>query len=274
MHGEWVDAEPPLDLVDAPRPREHPVVSRESNSPGSVPSPRGSNPQRRTVHFMPLNAAGARRFYDRIGHLQDTQRFYEDPAVRRLIELGDFSHSDAVFELGCGTGRLAAKLLGSVLPPSAKYLSVDVSPTMVRLTSQRVSTWSERASVELLEPPALELPGDDGAFDRFLATYVFDLLSSDDAEALLAEAARLLAPNGLLALVSLTNGTTRASRVVCSTWNAIALRWPSLVGGCRAIELEDLVTGPQWSIQEREVVVRFGVPSEVLVARREKTAAL
>ena len=65
---------------------------------------------------MPLDAVGARRFYDRIGRLQDTQRFYEYPAVRRLVELGSFEASRAVFELGCGSGRLAADLLGSVLP--------------------------------------------------------------------------------------------------------------------------------------------------------------
>ena len=217
---------------------------------------------------MPLDAAGSRRFYDRIGRLQDTQRFYEDPSVRRLVELADFERSEAVFELGCGTGSLAADLLETSLPASATYLGVDVSPKMVSLAASRLAEWSSRASAQQLEPPAVVLPGEDGAFDRFVATYVFDLLSSDDAQALLAEAARLLAPGGLLALVSLTHGTTAASRAICSTWNAVALRWPSLVGGCRPIELRDLVTGPQWDVEHVEVVVRFGVASEVLVARR------
>ncbi len=217
---------------------------------------------------MPLDAAGSRRFYDRLGRLQDTQRFYEDPAVRRLVELAGFERSEAVFELGCGTGRLAADLLASALPASATYLGVDVSSKMVSLTATRLAEWAPRASVRHLEPPASELPGEDGAFDRFLATYVFDLMSADDAQTLMDEAARLLATGGLLALVSLTQGTTAASRAICATWNAVALRWPSLVGGCRPIELRDLVTGPRWRLEHAEVVVRLGVPSEVLVARR------
>lgn len=222
---------------------------------------------------MPLDAAGARRFYDRIGRLQDTQRFYEDRAVRRAVELGELAEASAVFELGCGTGHLAADLLADVLPSSARYLAVDVSGTMVRLATERLAPWAGRASVQRLEPPAVALPGEDGAFDRFLATYVLDLLPVHDATALVAEAARLLAPGGLLALVSLTTGTTPASRVVCAAWNAVALRVPDLVGGCRPIELTEVVTGPEWRLLHRETIVRFAVASEVLVARRQRPTA-
>ena len=219
---------------------------------------------------MPLDAAGSRRFYDRFGRLQDTQRFYEDLAVHRLVELADFERSESVFELGCGTGRLAANLLTSTLPPSANYLGVDVSATTVGLATSRLAPWSNRARAQLVEPPAVELPGYDAAFDRLLATYVFDLLSSDDAHALMAEAARLLAPGGLLALVSLTHGTTPASRIIASGSNWLATRWPALVGGCRPIELRDLITGPEWHLEHVEVIVSFGVPSELAVARREE----
>ena len=218
--------------------------------------------------IMPLDAAGSRRFYDRFGRFQDTQRVYEGPAVQRLVELADLERSVSVFELGCGTGRLASKLLTSVLPPSARYLGVDVSPTMDGLATARLARWSERAKIELLKPPAVELPGEDAAFDRFLAAYVFDLLSSDDAHALMGEAVRLLAPGGLLALVSLTHGTTPASRIIAAGWNAVATRWPAMVGGCRPIELRGLITGPEWHLDHAEVIVRYGVPSEVVVARR------
>lgn len=217
---------------------------------------------------MPLDAARARRSYDRIGRFQDTQRFYEDPAIHRLIELAAFETSHAVFELGCGTGRLAANLLGSVLPADAGYLGVDVSPVMVRLASGRLAPWAGRATVQLLEPPAVTLPGSDATFDRFLATYVFDLLSREYAIALIAEAARLLTPGGSMGLVSLTQGPTTTSRVLCSVWNAVALRWPSLVGGCRPIELSGLTTGPEWQVRHSEVLVRFGVPSELVVVER------
>lgn len=217
---------------------------------------------------VPLDAVGARRFYDRIGRFQDTQRFYEDSAVDRLVELGEFEEAQSVFELGCGTGRLAANLLGTVLPSGARYVAADVSPVMVQIASRRLSPWADRADVKLLEAPALSLPCDDATFERFVATYVFDLLSPAQAKALIGEAARLLEPGGLITLASLTHGTTVASRIVSSAWNAVGLRWPSLLGGCRPIELKDLIPGPNWILRHIEVLVRFGVPSEIVIAER------
>ncbi len=221
---------------------------------------------------MPLEAAAARRVYDRIGRLQDTQRLYEDAATRRLAQLADFERCESVFELGCGTGRYAARLLETRLSPTASYAGVDVSPRMVALARARLARWSPRARVVLLEAPALRLPVDDGAADRFVSTYVFDLLSYGDARALIGEAARMLAPGGLLALVSLTHGITHSSRVFSAGWQALAERWPSLVGGCQPIDLRELVAGPPWSIARCEVVVRFAVPSQVLIATRQPPA--
>ncbi len=218
---------------------------------------------------MPLDAAGARRFYDRVGRWQDSQRFYEDAASARLSRFANFAEANAVFELGCGTGRLAAALLAAELPDSARYLGVDVSPEIVRIAGSRLARWASRAEPLLLEPPALTLPGADGSFDRFVATYVFDLLSQADARALIDEAHRMLAPGGLLALVSLTHGTTPTSRLIAGCWDAVASRWPGLVGGCRPIELGDLLEPEMWQVTERDVVTSWGVPSEVVVAARE-----
>jgi len=99
-----------------------------------------------------------------------------------------------VFELGCGTGRFAAELLARELPSDARYVGVDVSPVMVRIARARLAAWAARTEVHLLEPPARTLPGADGSFDRFVATYVFDLLAADDARALFGEAHGLPRP--------------------------------------------------------------------------------
>ncbi len=69
---------------------------------------------------MPLTAEQARRVYDRIGRAQDTQSFYEDAVTRRLAQLGAFERAGSVFELGCGTGRYAARLFGERLAPDAR----------------------------------------------------------------------------------------------------------------------------------------------------------
>jgi ubiquinone/menaquinone biosynthesis C-methylase UbiE len=218
------------------------------------------------VSSVPLDAEGARRFYDRLGRLQDTQAFYENAATARLVKLGCFAQARSVFELGCGTGRFGAQLLATTLPADTRYLGVDVSSTMVGLARARLARWAPRAEVRSLELPATTLPGDDGAFDRFAATYVLDLLPTEESYLLIAEARRLLGPDGRLAMVSLTHGETGASRLVSRAWGAVSRRWPGLVGGCRPISLRDLLADDDWRVEQREVVTTWGIPSEVLVA--------
>src|SRR5262245_2988807 len=93
--------------------------------------------------FTPVDAE---RFYDRFGANQDLQ-FYENGALARIVASADFDHASAVFELGCGTGRLAERLLRERLPKEAHYVGVDISTTMVGLARERLSPWRGRVDV-------------------------------------------------------------------------------------------------------------------------------
>jgi len=93
----------------------------------------------RSGNTRTLSPDHARRVYDRIGSLQDSQAFYEDRATDLLVQFGDFARARRVFEFGCGTGRFAARLLQQELPSDAVYHGVDLSPTMVRLAEERIA---------------------------------------------------------------------------------------------------------------------------------------
>jgi ubiquinone/menaquinone biosynthesis C-methylase UbiE len=211
-----------------------------------------------------LTREQAKGFYDRFGKMQDLQRFYEDPAIELLLRYAELESASAVVELGCGTGRLAARLLDGHLPATATYSGFDISETMVELARSRVARWPGRAKVELVDG-ASRLPLGDDVCDRFLSTYVLDLLSEDDIHAALADARRVLAPGGRLCLASLTFGKTLSSRVVCRLWNSVHSLSPGLVGGCRPLDLRAIVA-PDWRILGREVVCTLGMCTEVLVA--------
>jgi SAM-dependent methyltransferase len=217
---------------------------------------------------MPLSAPQARRVYDRIGRFQDTQGFYECAPVARMIEIGDLARAGAVFELGCGTGDLARYLLAERLRSDATYLGTDISPKMASIAAGRLRPWADRARVLVLDPGDERLPGDDGAFDRFVATYVFDLLDDSDARRMLGEAARLLCPGGRLCLVGITPGRGGLSRLVMSGWGAIAVRVPHLVGGCRPIDASQLIDGQRVAPVANEVVMRWAVSSQIVIAER------
>jgi SAM-dependent methyltransferase len=212
-----------------------------------------------------LTRQQARDFYDRFGRRQDRQAFYENAALDRLREHGDFGSAEAVVEFGCGTGRFAQSLLENNLPQNGTYIGFDLSETMVQLARKRLVPFGARASVIRTDGrPRVPLP--PTSCDRFVSTYVLDLLSNQDISRTLAQAWKVLRPDGLLCLTGLTYGTTFLSRWVVACWLAIHSLRPSLVGGCRPISLADYLGPASWKVLYSDTVVSWGVPSEVLIA--------
>lgn len=214
-----------------------------------------------------LSRDQARRVYDRIGALQDTQAFYEDRATGILVQHGDFRTAQRVLEFGCGTGRFAARLLADHLPAAASYRALDLSPTMVQLARTRLAAFGSRAEVVLTNGSA---PADEptAARDRFVSNFVLDLLAEDDIVAVVREAQRILVPGGLLCVSSLSVGAGGLSRLVSGAWSRLHALNPALVGGCRPLELLDWFPAPQWRIRHHARLTPFGVPSAVVVAER------
>lgn len=211
-----------------------------------------------------LTSSEARKYYDRFGKKQDTQGFYENPAMDDLIAHASFRDARKVFEFGCGTGKFAARLLAEQLPSSATYLGCDVSPVMVSLAIQSLEAHPERVKI-VQSDGAVRFPLSDHSVDRVISSYVLDLLSEKDIWMVFAEAHRVLTPSGKLCLVSLTKGITLPSRIVSSLWIAVFWMRPSFVGGCRPIRLDPYIDRDLWQLVHHRVLTPFGVPSEVLV---------
>jgi ubiquinone/menaquinone biosynthesis C-methylase UbiE len=218
-----------------------------------------------------LSYSEAQSYYDRFGKKQDSQGFYEDPALDDLIAHACFQDAQKIFEFGCGTGKFAARLLADHLPSSATYLGCDVSPTMINLAAQRLAVYAERAKV-VRSDGAVHFPLPDQSVDRVVSSYVLDILSEEDTRLVFAEAHRVLIPGGKLCLASLTRGVTLPSRIVSLLWTAVFGMRASLVGGCRPIRLEPYMDQERWQLEHRRVVTPFGVPSEVLILSSKITA--
>ena len=211
-----------------------------------------------------LTTAQAARLYGRIGRLQDAQ-IYEHRPLANLVAHADFEHASAVCEFGHGTGALAGRLLGGHLPVDARYLGIDVSPRMHELARRRLQPHGERVELALTDG-SLPLPFPDRVCDRFLSTYVLDLLDEHDIAATLREAARLLVPNGLLCLAGLTAGATPVARAITTIWTSLWSLRPELVGGCRPLLLGDHIDHARWAIRHHTVLTTFGISNEILIA--------
>ncbi len=224
-----------------------------------------SEPAGRSGARGALAPESVRRVYDRIGRLQDTQSFYEDPAIDELVAHSALGSARRVVEVGCGTGRLAQRLLDRHLPPEATYLGVELSPRMAALATERLRPYAARCTIEVADA-ARALPTEDRTADRVLATYVFDLLDDPATTAMLAQVERSLAPDGLLCAVGLTDGPGGIAHAVSRAWTAL-WRWrPALVGGCRPIQLAEALAHAGWQIRYRQTVTAWTLTSEIVIA--------
>lgn len=212
-----------------------------------------------------LTLEEAKAYYDNFGAKQDSQTFYEGPAIKRLIANSHFEQAASIFEFGCGTGRFAQELINEHLPPNAIYNGTDISSTMIELATERLKSFGPRAMVTL-SSTNVDIPVGYDSIDRFVSTYVFDLLPQAAVQKVLDEAHRALQADGLLCLASITHGATFFSRIVMGIWGWIFSQKPSLVGGCQPTSLEELLSATQWKINHQSVVVAWGIASEVIIA--------
>jgi SAM-dependent methyltransferase len=213
-----------------------------------------------------LTRQQARTHYDKTGRWEDNYSFYGRPAIARLLEHGEFGSASEVVEFGCGAGGLAQQLMEEHLPIYANYSGFDLSENMVQLTRKRLIRFGSRVSVTQTDGRA-RVPLPPGVCDRFVSTYVLDLLPSPEIAKLLSQAWMLLRPGGLLCLTSITHGTTVFSKLVMRIWTRLHERDSSLVGGCRPISISSFLGPASWKILYSTTVVARGVPSEVVVAR-------
>jgi ubiquinone/menaquinone biosynthesis C-methylase UbiE len=221
-----------------------------------------------------LTAAEAKSFYDGFGLRQDRQGWYENVAVDALVAAGDFRTARHVVEIGCGTGKLARRLLSNELNGECRYTGLDISDTMVALALERIESWHDRATVLCCDAGA-GLPLANSSADRIVATYVLDLLAPADITAVIAEGARVLRPGGLFCVAGWGPGVTRPQRLVAALLNRLYRRNPRWLGGCRPLSLAPYFTARPnlWQITADLAVSAYAVPSHVLIARTRPALA-
>lgn len=212
-----------------------------------------------------LSPKAASRFYDLVGSLEDSQAFYEDPALDRLIREGRFVSAASVFEFGCGTGRLAERLLSDELPDSARYTACDISQKMVALAGKRLERFGSRARV-FEHTGALQSIYGETKYDRIVTSYVLDLLPPDQIEIFLEASREALAPGGLLCAASIAPGTGLVKSAVSNVWSAVHRLSPVLTGGCRPIDLPSMFAPEHWKIEHSDTVAAWEVTSCVVIA--------
>jgi ubiquinone/menaquinone biosynthesis C-methylase UbiE len=128
-----------------------------------------------------------------------------------------------VLDVGCGTSDFL-RLLAPVVSPG-KAVGLDLSETMIAEAVRRSAENCENLSFRV--GSALELPFQDGSFDRVLATQL--LLHIPDPWSALAEMKRVLASSGVMCVTEIDWGTL----VVQSSDHELGRRFSDLA--CRGL---------------------------------------
>jgi ubiquinone/menaquinone biosynthesis C-methylase UbiE len=145
------------------------------------------------------------------GFFDAWSRVYDFPLVQRATYrpvhdavLGALAAEPCprVLDIGCGTGRLAERLLAA--PTVRSVVGCDFSAGMLAHAAERLApaARASTATVTLVRGDATRLPFADAAFDAAVSTEAFHWFPDQDAA--LRELRRVLRPGGrlLLALVS------------------------------------------------------------------------
>jgi demethylmenaquinone methyltransferase/2-methoxy-6-polyprenyl-1,4-benzoquinol methylase len=149
-----------------------------------------------TMRSGTLSAEGVRTMFDRVAPVYDAMNRATtlglDGRWRRLTAQAVVRPGDRVLDAACGTGDLALEAVKA----GGRVTGLDFSEPMLERARRKSS------AVEWMRGDVLALPFADASFDA--VTIGFGIRNVEDLEAGLRELARVLRPEGRVAVLDLT----------------------------------------------------------------------
>ena len=197
--------------------------------------------------------------WDRHARSYDWQLWLEHSALGAAVDMAETGPDDRLLDLGCGTGGLLRELAGRATAPR-EAIGVDTSSKMLARVPNLPAGWG------LMQADAARLPFPDRSFDVLTATYLLHLLDRPEREAVLAEAARIMRPEGRLVVVTVAPPRSQAlarvfDRVFHPAWSR-----SGVLAGLRPLDPRPDLEGSGFVVRETRRASR-GYPSLIVAAR-------
>ena len=205
-----------------------------------------------------ISPTAAQKYYDLWGRHYDWFSFFESRAKSRSLELLDLQPGLSLLHVGLGTGKEHEWIVTHIEPDGRAY-GLDLSLMMLQVARARLDS-------PLCQADGGYLPFGHRRFDRLYAAYVIDLIPTSLIPVWLQGFRRVLKPGGCMVLLTLTEGVTVTSRAVVSLWKAAYRLYPLACGGCRPLQLTDLMQQAGFQFMQDEIIIQFGIPSQVILA--------
>jgi ubiquinone/menaquinone biosynthesis C-methylase UbiE len=177
-------------LVTRHRHNEHDASASDSDGHG--------------LHSYVLHNPRAYDWLARIITLGGEQRFR-----RRTLDLADLQPSQAVLDVGCGTGTLLIEAAKRVAP-SGSAQGVDRSAEMLAYARRKAT--ARGVSAIFVEESSDRLPFSDASFDVVFSTLMLHHLPAPMQMATIMEMERVLRPGGRIIIVDMQRPTKISAR--------------------------------------------------------------
>jgi len=105
---------------------------------------------------------------------------------------------------------------------------------------------------------------DNHTVDILFNNYMFDLIPFNQMGSIIDEFFRVLKPGGKLVLVNMT----KAERFGAGLYERIYRIYPLVMGGCRGVKQNNLLTEYGFKVITRKYVQQMLFPSEVILATK------
>ncbi|MBC8501013.1 MAG: methyltransferase domain-containing protein [Nanoarchaeota archaeon] len=192
-------------------------------------------------------------FYDIWGYLTESK------TAKRVLELASITDGESVLEIAVGTGKVFEQIVKE--NPNGRNEGLDISQEMLERAKIRLNKYS---NYTLKVGDAYRLSYDTNSFDVLINNYMFDLLPEEDFIRVLQEFGRVLKPNGRIIISTMTYGRRWYNKI----WDLIAKKTPSLLTGCRPIDLEERIKNVGFKNIKSEYISQNTFPSKIVCAEK------
>ena len=203
-------------------------------------------------------------FFNRVGVLLNVVNAIDKQAYEYLIKAANLDDVANLFEVGCGRGYLAEKIL-KANSNIARYIATEASAENVRSSTARLAAYPS-FQCEFVDG-SLPYRFPNNHFDVVVSCYVLDCMHDHRCQQEIEELRRILRPNGRLYLLSVTKGETPISIAVSSFWSLLYSISPWLTGGSRVVSLASKFESG-WKEIRSNTVDCYGFASELAMARK------